>query len=431
MRSQLGELNRITRTIDPADYQHRVLVVVGGESPQVITETLFALCLQAQPFVPTQVVVVTTGLGAQRVRDNLLDSEPGGGRFFDLCGQYGLKGIAFTPAGIRVSTDGTGRQDQDAHTEAELMRMGDLMLATLCEFANDDSAIHLSLAGGRKTMSYYAGQAMNLVARPQDRLSHVVLSDKRFEFSPDFYFPPKVPVVLELRDRITGKVEQVSTAEVKVRIADVPFLRLRELLGKKALVDVSNPRRLSELIDEANIALREPGDAVVEFDTHEGKVWCNGRPVPFTQVELGLYYALAALAEDDRGLTRRASDEECLEYLELRSHVTEEGLALRKLGKYEATVQDAFDSLFGVREFLEPTKLTSLTDPAERRLLLGRRADVLNPQFTNVNKRLIETLGSVLAQRFICQSSGRPKAAYYFPDGVRIVWKDRRARRAV
>lgn len=65
------------------------------------------------------------------------------------------------------------------------------MLATLCEFASDDTAIHLSLAGGRKTMSYYAGQAMNLVARPQDRLSHVILSDKRFEFSPDFSFRPR------------------------------------------------------------------------------------------------------------------------------------------------------------------------------------------------------------------------------------------------
>jgi CRISPR-associated protein (TIGR02584 family) len=415
--------------INPVSYPHRVLIVVSGESPQVITETIYALSTLPQPFVPTQVVVVTTAVGAQRVRDSLLDCEPGRGQFFELCTQYGLNGIAFAPAGIRVSTDETGQQDQDAHTEAELMRMGDLMLATLCEFASDDTAIHLSLAGGRKTMSYYAGQAMNLVARPQDRLSHVILSDKRFEFSPDFYFPPKVPVILEVRDRLTGKVEKLSTADVKVRIADVPFLRLRELLGKKALVDVSNPRRLSDLIEEANVALVEPGDAVVEFDTHGGRVWCNGRLVPFSQVELAFYYALAALAEDDRALTRRASDEECLEYLELRSYVTEEGMTLRKKGKYEATVQDAFDSLFGVRDFLKPTKLSDLVDPGERRLLLGRRADVLNPQFTNVNKRLIETLGSVMAQRFICQSSGRPNAAYYLPDGVRIVWRDRRPRK--
>ena len=416
---------------NPATYPSRVLIVVTGESPQVVTETIYALSTRPQPFVPTQVVVVTTGVGAQRVRDTLLDNKPSGGQFLELCAQYGLHGITFTPDSIRISTDEAGRQDQDAHTEAELMRMGDLMLATLCEFANDETAIHLSLAGGRKTMSFFAGQAMSLVARPQDRLSHVVLSDKRFEFSPDFFFPPKTPVILEVMGRLTGRVERLSTADVKVRIADVPFLRLHEILGKKALVDVSNPRRLSELIEEANAALVEPGDAVVEFDTYQGLVWCNGRRIPFTQVELGFYYALAALAEDDRGLTRRASDEECLEYLELRSHVTEEGTTLRKRGKYESTVQDAFDSLFGVREFLEPTKLSNLSDPGERRLLLARRADVLNPQFTNVNKRLIETLGSILAQRFICQSSGRPKAAYYFPDGVRIAWKDRRPRKDV
>lgn len=160
--------------------------------------------------------------------------------------------------------------------------------------------------------------------------------------------------MLELRDRATGHVEKVSTADVKVRIANVPFLRLRELLGKKALVDVANPRRLSDLIEEANLALAESGDAVVDFDTYEGR---NGRVVPFTQVELGSHYVLASLAEDDRGLTRRACDEECLEYLELRSHVTEEGATLRKLGKYETTVQDAYDSLFGLREFLAHTRL--------------------------------------------------------------------------
>ena len=418
---------------NPSSYPIRVLIVVTGESPQVVTETIYALGTQPQPFVPTQVVVVTTGLGAQRVRDTLLETEtePGRGKLFQLCAQYGWQPIAFTSSNIRVSMDEAGCLDQDAHTEAELIRMGDLMLATLCEFANDETAIHLSLAGGRKTMSFFAGQAMSLVARPQDRLSHVVLSDRRFEFSPDFFFPPKIPVSLEVRDRLTGNVERLSTADVKVRIADVPFLRLNEILGKKALVDLARPRKLSELIEEANAALVEPGDAVVEFDTYHGLVWCNGRRVPFTQVELGFYYALAVLAEDDRGLTRRAGDDECLEYLDLRSHVTEEGMTLRRLGKYEATVQDAFDSLFGVREFLEPTKLSNLSDPGERRLLLARRADVLNPQFTNVNKKLIETLGSVLAQRFICHSSGRPNAAYYFPDGVRIVWKDRRPRKDV
>lgn len=418
--------------IDPNSYPQRVLIVVSGESPQVVTETLFALCTQSSPFIPTRIVVVTTGVGAQRARDTLLRGSNGGGQFFALCEEYGLSGITFGPGDIRVATDASGRQDQDAHTEEELTRMGDLLLATLCEFSLDDTAIHVSLAGGRKTMSFFAGQVMNLVARPQDRLSHVILSDKRFEFSPEFFYPPKVPNLLKLRNRATGKEEEASTAHVEVRISNVPFLRLRELLGKKSLVDVSKPCRLSELIDEANQALAEPGIAKVEFDTYEGKVWCNGRDVPFAPVELGFYYTLAALREDDRGLTRRASDAECLEYLELRSHVTKGGIQTRKRGEYEASVKAAFDSLFGVGSnyFRGHTELSDLDLPADRQQLLKIRADLLNPQFTHVNKRLIESLGPVMSQRFLCQSLGRP-AVYYFPEDVEVEWKDRRPRREV
>ena len=324
---------------EQSQYLHRILLVVTGESPQVVTETIYALAKLGSQLVPTHLIVLTTGVGKQCVLDAFFPAGKTDGKFKQLCSELALRDIVFSQASIRVPLGKDGMQIEDAHSAEELMRMADLMLSTLLEFASEDSAIHMSLAGGRKTMSFYAGQAMSLIARPQDRLSHVVLSDKRFEFHPDFFFPPKTPVMLEVRDRHSGRVEKVSTLGVEVRITGVPFLRLREILGKKALVDVSNPRRLSELIEEANVALREPGEAVVEIDTREGKVWCNGRTIPFAQVELAFYYALAALAEEDRGLTRRADDAECLEYLELRSHITEEGLTLRKMGKYETTVQ--------------------------------------------------------------------------------------------
>jgi len=415
---------------DPPTYPKRVLIAVTGESPQVVTETIFALSQLPKPFLPTQVIIVTTGLGAQRAGEALVSSSGARGQIAELCAQYHMPFIDFSRASIRVSTDPQGRATQDAQTETELVRMGDLILKTLCEFAPDPlAAIHLSLAGGRKTMSYYAGQAMSLVGRPQDRLSHVILSDRRFESSPDFYFPPKRPVPISVYDKSIGARQMVSTADVAVHIADVPFLRLRELLGRHAPAEPGTAKPLSEMIAEANTVLQDPGDALVGIDTHEGRVFCNEVPVPFTQVELAFYYALAALAEDDRGLTRRASDDECLEYLELRSHITTEGATLRKRGLYEATVGDAFDSLFGVKDFLAPTRLSDLKDPAERRTLLKRRADVLNPQFTNVNKRLIETLGAFKAQRFLCISSGRPNAAYFFADGAQIKWLDRRPRR--
>ena len=411
---------------NPGAWPRRVLVVVSGESPQVVTETLYAL-VQGQPkFVPTRVMVITTAVGRRRAEDSLL----AGGKFAALCEQYCIEGLELNSSDIVVPAGPDGSEDEDAHSDAELARMGDLMLRTVASFTVDaQCALHVSMAGGRKTMSFMVGQVMSLVARPQDRLSHVVLSDKRFEFLPEFFFPPLVPQELKVKERGSTVTQEVSTARVQIQIAAVPFLRLAQLLGPKALLDPKNARPLSALIEEANAVLMAPTVAQVEFNTALGTVHCNGQLVPFSNAELGFYYTLAMLAEQDRGLPRRPYDSECLEYLDHRSHVMLDGSQLRTIGLYEESVQDAYNSLFGVREFLKATRLDELTDVNERRLLLRRRrAELFNPQFTNVNRKLIESLGAGLAQAFLCISTGRPQATYFFPDGADIVWTDRRPR---
>ena len=54
--------------------------------------------------------------------------------------------------------------------------------------ADPETALHVSIAGGRKTMGYYLGYALSLFGRPQDRLSHVLVSPP-FESHPQFYYP--------------------------------------------------------------------------------------------------------------------------------------------------------------------------------------------------------------------------------------------------
>ena len=53
----------------PAEYPKRVLLAVTGLSPQVVTETLFALTQSAdERFEPTEVHLITTADGAERAR---------------------------------------------------------------------------------------------------------------------------------------------------------------------------------------------------------------------------------------------------------------------------------------------------------------------------------------------------------------------------
>ncbi|MCX8017981.1 MAG: hypothetical protein N2690_08815 [Rhodocyclaceae bacterium] len=49
----------------PAEYPRRILLCVTGLSPQIVTETLYALAHAKAPFIPTEVHLVTTFEGAR------------------------------------------------------------------------------------------------------------------------------------------------------------------------------------------------------------------------------------------------------------------------------------------------------------------------------------------------------------------------------
>ena len=55
------------QTLPPAAYPRRILLAVTGLSPQIVTETLHALAVGGeQPFVPTEIHLITTAEGAER-----------------------------------------------------------------------------------------------------------------------------------------------------------------------------------------------------------------------------------------------------------------------------------------------------------------------------------------------------------------------------
>lgn len=76
-------------------FTRRILLAVTGLSPQIVTETLFALATrQDGPFVPSEIHLITTREGAQRARLALLSEHPGW--FHRLRKDYHLPPIHFT-----------------------------------------------------------------------------------------------------------------------------------------------------------------------------------------------------------------------------------------------------------------------------------------------------------------------------------------------
>lgn len=209
-------------------HSRRILVCVTGLTPQVVTETVYALAQQVPSWIPTEVHVLTTVTGAQRARLLLLAEDRA--QFRRLCDEYDLHDVAFDDSHIHLLRDTNGEPLEDIRTQADNMAMADAILAAIAGFAADpDSAIHVSLAGGRKSMGFFAGYALSLYGRPQDRLSHVLVSPG-FETNPEFFYPPRQPRVLIGR---TG--EPLSTADAQVELADIPFVRLRDRLPPELL----------------------------------------------------------------------------------------------------------------------------------------------------------------------------------------------------
>jgi hypothetical protein len=71
---------RYRLSLRPNQYNRRVLLAVSGLSPQVVTETVYGLAVsasEADRFIPTEIEVVTTTTGAERLRRSLFDSGEG------------------------------------------------------------------------------------------------------------------------------------------------------------------------------------------------------------------------------------------------------------------------------------------------------------------------------------------------------------------
>jgi CRISPR-associated protein (TIGR02584 family) len=209
----------------PHTYPRRILLAVTGMSPQILTETLYALAVQpdraAQVFLPTEIHLLTTTEGARLARAALL--HPDGGQFHALLADYPHLGQpAFDEAHIHVIHDANGRPLPDIRTPAENACAADTITALMATLTRDpQAALHVSIAGGRKTMGFYLGYAFSLFARPQDELSHVLVSSS-FENHPKFFFPPATPRRLATHDN-----KYLDTADATITLARIPVVRLR------------------------------------------------------------------------------------------------------------------------------------------------------------------------------------------------------------
>ena len=261
--------------IPPSQYKERVLVSVLGMSPAILTETLWALKHQTEPFIPTRIIILTTSKGSNRIHTHLFGDDKKEGAFFTYCKDFNFDTTLLTQNCVKVIRDNKGAELTDIITDQDNKCVADKITQVIKDLSDDpDTAIHMSLAGGRKTMGYYAGYALSLFGREQDRLSHVLV-EENYELCSDFYYPtPYDSIVVnrnDSKDKHNAKYAQVSLTEIPfVRIrANIPPALLKGDIAFNNAVDMAN-------WDNTNV--------IVSFNIGVHSLFVNGLEIPCEDV---------------------------------------------------------------------------------------------------------------------------------------------------
>jgi CRISPR-associated protein (TIGR02584 family) len=270
--------------MEPANYPRRILLAVTGLSPQVVTETLYALAEEQQAaWIPTEIHLITTEEGAGRARLALLSKDQN--HFQRLVEEYDLPAITFGEEQIHVLRDAGGNPLADIRTPEDNERAADLITALVKDFTADpDAALHVSIAGGRKTMGFYLGYALSLFGRAQDRLSHVLVSEP-FESSWNFFYPTRESRVIETRNNALA-----DTRDARVMLAEIPFVRLRGGLDQRLLAGNIS---FSDAVAAVRSALAPPS---LRLDLAAGRIQAGDVQVKIPPAELALYSVFARRA---------------------------------------------------------------------------------------------------------------------------------------
>lgn len=254
------------------EQQRKILLSVTGMSPSVVTETLYAL-VSEKGFIPTEIQVITTEQGKNKLLQALLGVE--GGRkerkgalqeFIEDYGeQYGFSEIHFDESCVHLIQDTNGQNLPDIRTPKENEQAANSIVQLVGELCQDEEmALHVSIAGGRKTMGFFMGYALSLYGRKQDSLSHVLV-EAQYENLPSFYYPKPYSHLINDRE---GK--EIDAKNGKVMLAEIPWVRLGlgvpEDLKQQAISYSDSVKNAQALLELPSLTFLSPiEDCLVNF----------------------------------------------------------------------------------------------------------------------------------------------------------------------
>lgn len=308
-----------------------ILLAVIGLTPQVITETLFALHQQGRKV--DAIHVITTRQGKEQINAHLLS--PKDGKYYSYLAEYQIDrhSINFGYDSIHTVKDPHGIEIDDITGEEENEWLLKCCLEWAFKLTRDPaSAVFFSVAGGRKTMSACLMVAAQFYGRPQDRVFHVLVTPE-FESNRDFYYPPRISTAIELMDR-QGRPYIRETKYAAITLVPLPFVSIRDQLSDHMLL---RPRDPASLL----LSLVREEQALLVIDLPQRKVIYKNREIDMIPSHLALY---AFFAKQKRDCTKVNST--C-------RHCTECYLDVLHVMDRQAQITELYRRINSGRDFVE------------------------------------------------------------------------------
>ena len=204
---------------------NEILILALGTTPQLVTEAIYALYKSRPTVIYDEIFIITTSVGRNMLKKFLIDENKLAAMSKDMGVKFTVKNNSFI-----VPKYDNGVELDDIKTSSDNQIIANSIVSLIKEKTGTASnRIHAFLSGGRKTMSFYMGIAMELYSRPWDKTYHILVSEQ-FESNKDFYYKP-----VKNKQIISGG-NTLNTDDAEIMLIDLPMIRLRN----KIKMDISD-----------------------------------------------------------------------------------------------------------------------------------------------------------------------------------------------
>ncbi|MBV6479135.1 MAG: hypothetical protein HGGPFJEG_01896 [Ignavibacteria bacterium] len=234
-----------------------ILICVSGLSPQIITETLFALSVKNKITID-EIIIVTTKVGKDLILGKIPYSVNNkkvyiklSDKIKELCKLFKLKEINLSAKNVIEATE-ENISLYDIRTDEHNILFPNRICEVIRENSEDNNTtLHCSISGGRKTMSVFMGYALSLFGRNQDKLYHVLTKEEN-EKNRLYFFPSK------------------ANKKSEIELSNIPFVRLRGILKDKSQFLKSN---FSEIVRITQNELSKFSSGKLYIDVNRREIW--------------------------------------------------------------------------------------------------------------------------------------------------------------